>query len=182
MTATLAAGFALSLKHRGVLHTALARVGLRRSDPDYPDYLQDAHIIYAEYYVTYDAPPRTHAALIKFNRLAGFFIYLRLMQKRSRARTHEQGLATYRRDLDQTLRAQTVAAAALADNTRIDQLNRTIALTTLWATATPRERRVLALRASGANDRAIARTLHLTPRSVGRIRQHLAERYTALLG
>ncbi|WP_179393876.1 hypothetical protein [Lacticaseibacillus absianus] len=174
-------GLILSLENEGVLHNALTRVGLPRSHPDYDDYLQDARLIYAQYYAHYGTPLDTPSEREKFNRLAGWFVFLRLIKRRGQLRAHRTRLADYQTEEFAALRTLAIAAIDVTDTPLIDQLAMSEAMTKLWRTASDPERTLLRLRAIGLSDREIAPLIALTPRSVGRMRKRLAQRYHDLV-
>lgn len=161
-------GFALFLKHQGVVHYAIARLGISRWQSQYEDLVQEGILIYVRYYVRYKEPLDSPAAVQKFNRLAGKFVYLNLL-----AGLRQQGR---RGQIEAKLRPESQASVAPLDKVATAKL-----LLELKAVVSPREWQVLRMRFDQQlTDKQIGEHLGISRQAVGKIRRRLQQRYREL--
>lgn len=73
-------GFGLYLANAGVVHAAVRRLQVWPGQADYDDLVEEGMLIYVAYYQRYRDPVRTQAERIKFNKLAGLFVYYGLLK------------------------------------------------------------------------------------------------------
>jgi len=168
-------GFALFLQHRGVVYGALARMAVPRSDNNYDDLVHDGMLLYVDYYVKYREPLSTPEAVLKFNRLAGYFIYKTLI---SRAKDlHRRQQIAFTVDTDSLAKNEPDSAFLASDRLQTNNL-----ITLLYTALTPIERQVLLLRFfDQLKDIEIANQLAISHQRVGRIRKQIIIKYQALL-
>lgn len=73
-------GFTLYLANTGVVHAAVRRMQVWPGHPDYDDLVEEGMLIYIAYYQRYRDAVRTKAERVKFNKLAGLFVYYGLLK------------------------------------------------------------------------------------------------------
>lgn len=170
---TTAQGFTLALANVGVIHRAVQRLGLHHGHQDYDDLVQDGILIYAQYYAYYREPLDSSAALVKFNRLAGKFVYLGILKQQERDHHHREIEAALPAPVQPTSMAEVVDSAIDTQNLLVKFANQ----------LTPRQRQVLHYRYDkGLSDAEIAQQLHVTTRNVRKIRTKIADQYRRLVG
>lgn len=167
-------GFELYLKHKAVIGYALKRLKIVPANPAYEDLFHEGMLVYVDYFTKYDEPLEDTLAIKKFNRLAGLFVYRRLIDRLQRQ---------YRRvKLTERLAEQPPAEIDRADYLAPDLVETNEILTLLYKQLTSRERQVLIYRYEDQlRDSEIAERLGISQQRIGQLRRAVINKYQLLL-
>lgn len=172
---TCTQGFIMYQQHEKVVINAVYRCGKTPTDSDFEDYVHEGMWIYIEYYRRYRDPIITEAEVTKFNRLAGYFVYLDLRRAVSKEWRGQQQRGDSLEEL--TMNGDEPAASKRSEET----VELRAAFNLLWDRLNERERSVLSLRYIRAlTNREIAIVLGLSPSYVGEIRCSIQAKWRAL--
>ncbi|WP_196246637.1 sigma-70 family RNA polymerase sigma factor [Lacticaseibacillus zhaodongensis] len=162
-------------EHKKVVINAVYRCNKTPQDSDFEDYIQEGMWIYIEYFRRYRDPIISEDEVIKFNRLAGRFVYLDLRRHMNRERRGQQLAGNSLEEL--TLNGDEPAASRRSEETveMRSQVNQ------LWEVLNDRERSVLSLRYIRClSNREIGLVMGLSSSYVGAIRRSIQAKWLTL--
>ena len=162
--------------HKGVIYHALYRLGIRRHRGDFDDWLQEATIFYINYYCSYQDARVTLTDITKFNRLAGHFVYLNLLDK-VRVLQRRAEIAPL---VSSDLPSGSLRDFAAPGDTQLDA-ERHEFYDQLLSTLHAHERDVLQLRYRGLNNTEVAATLGLSRYQIIRIMRKVQKQALLLI-
>jgi RNA polymerase sigma factor (sigma-70 family) len=161
--------FAFYLAHKGVVVNAVKRV---HPSHDFEDYVEEGMLYYINYFNQYQPDTTDPADVVKFNRLAGYFVYQNLVSAAQAARRHATIEAATAQQVPTDVPDAYLAMWQAPEAAET--------LSALIVQLTPREQAVLKALLVATPIRNIATQLAISPHRVYVLRQQIQAKYRAL--